>query len=122
MTVPAGLIYHCAACRLVIPADAPVPDGANCAFVVKNKLAWFNPKATIKGQHTMATAAWSLIHHQGLRDQHPESVEYFRKFRMEPRAHFQASAAYKALTPEQIEEQRKLRSGQEAWAYVTEEI
>ena len=41
--LPTGLVYHCDTCGVVIPGDAPTPDAPSCAWVVANKMAWFNP-------------------------------------------------------------------------------
>ena len=92
--LPEGLVYHCEACCVVIPADAPRPEGGDCMFVAVHKLAWFNPRQTLAGQHCMGVAAWSLIYHQPLSQQaHAESTEYLRQFKREREAHFEHSAA-----------------------------
>jgi hypothetical protein len=101
--LPQGLTVHCEKCNIVIPSDAPRPEGGDCAFVALHKLTWFNPKETITGQHCMATAAWALIYHETISAAHPESVSYLRQFKHERKAHFTASAVRKAMTPEQIE-------------------
>jgi len=63
--LPDGLKYHCA-CRVVVPADLPDLDEADCQSVIYGKLAWFNPRATPEIQFRMAKAAWELIHHKAL--------------------------------------------------------
>jgi hypothetical protein len=103
--LPEGLVFHCGKCLVVIPADSPRPDGGDCEFVARHKLAWFNPKETIAGQHCMAVAAWSLIYHEALSVSvpHVEGVEYIRQFKRERKDHFAQSAARKAMTAEQVE-------------------
>jgi hypothetical protein len=102
--LPEGLVIHCEKCDLVIPADAPRPEGGDCAFVSLHRLACFRPQETVAGQHAMATAAWSLIYHDVLSSKtHPESVEYMCQFKKERKAHFHSSAVKKALSEEQIE-------------------
>jgi len=101
--LPAGLVFHCEQCQVVIPADAPRPESGDCVFVAHHKLAWFNPKETIAGQHCMAAAAWALIYHEALSAKaHPESTEYLRQFKMERNAHFAQSAVRHAMTQEQV--------------------
>lgn len=104
--LPAGLAFHCERCRVVIPADAPRPDGSDitgdtelsCEFVARHRLAWFNPKATPRHQHIMASAAWELVYHQHLRGEQPhaESVAYLRQFKLQPEEHWKTSAAAEA--------------------------
>ncbi|WP_188760669.1 hypothetical protein [Edaphobacter acidisoli] len=117
--LPAGLTYHCAACAIVVPADAPRPEGGDCEFVATHKLAWYKPEETLAGKFCMAVAAWALIYHQPLRDKaHAESVEYLRQFKHERKAHFAASAARLAMLPEHIEAERQ--HGRDGWLYATE--
>jgi hypothetical protein len=101
---PAGLKIHCDQCNLVIPTDAPsdAPD-PDCTFVALHKLAWFHSTETIAAQHAMAIATWTLIHDKAIRHlAHAPSIEYRRRFGVDRKAHFQESAAYKAMTPEQL--------------------
>ena len=102
-SLPAGLIYHCASCKLVIPSDAPTVAGADCAFVAKHKLAWFNAKETPAGQHVQAVATWQLIHDAPLKTNEPATRQYLAAFRASRNAHFAASAVRKAMTPAQIQ-------------------
>lgn len=117
--LPTGLQYHCDACKVVVPSDAPRLDNADCAFVTKNKLAWFNPNETIKGQHTMATAAWILIYFKSLQVEGKDGIgnAYVKSHTFTPKAHFHESAARQALTPEQVEEQIALNPKRDGWAY-----
>lgn len=102
--LPEGLVVHCEKCDLVVPADAPRPGDGDCAFVALHRLAWFNPRETVAGQHAMATAAWSLIYHEAISNKtHTEAVEYLRQFKHERKAHFEASTVKKALTEEHVE-------------------
>jgi hypothetical protein len=108
MNLPAGFAVHCATCNVVVPADAPRPAaGGDCAFVVRNKLARWYANETIKGQHTAATAAWKLIHHEAVEGPAPDAacVAYWQQYRKDPKKHFCSSAARAALTPEQVQEQ-----------------
>lgn len=111
--LPEGLVIHCDKCNIVIPSDAPRPEGGDCEFVANHKLAFFNPKETLAGQFCMAAAAWSLIYHQPLSARAcPESVEYHRQFKLERKSHYAQSAARKAMTEEQVQAQRgHLRDG-----------
>jgi hypothetical protein len=102
--LPAGLCFHCAECRIVIPSDAPLIEGADCAFVALHRLAWFNPNETPAGQHCQAAAAWELIHDAPLKAGHAGAVAYRHRFKRERKAHFAESAVRQAMTPEQIEE------------------
>jgi hypothetical protein len=105
LVLPAGFAVHCAACGVVVPADAPRPaSGADCAWVVQHKMAWFNPQESIRGQHTMATAAWKLIHHAAVEGSTPDaaSVAYWQQYRKDPKKHFVASVARTSLTPAQV--------------------
>jgi len=99
--LPAGLVVHCAGCNVVVPADAPRPA------VGSNKLAHWYPNETIKGQHAAATAAWHMIYHKAITGPSPDaaSVDYWQQCRKDPKKHFVESAARKALTPEQVQEQ-----------------
>jgi hypothetical protein len=93
---------------VVVPSDAPRPAaGVDCAWVARNKMGPFHPNETLKGQHTAATAAWSMIHHGALNSAAPDaaSVAYFQQYRKDPKKHFATSAARLALTPEQLAEQ-----------------
>jgi hypothetical protein len=102
ITLPTGLIYHCDACKLAVPSDAPKVDRADCAFIAKHRLAWFNPAETPAGQHVMAVAAWALIHDPVLKAGEPTSTAYSRAYHTSRKAHFTASAVRKAMTPEQV--------------------
>src|SRR6185437_7511386 len=90
--LPEGLEFHCDRCRLVIPAEAPRPDAdddlkpSHCEFIARHKLAWFNPQASVRHQHIMASAAWELIYHYHLRGETPHwrSLEYLRQFKLQP--------------------------------------
>jgi hypothetical protein len=117
--LPIGLAYHCEGCGVVIPSDAPNPDNAACAWVVANKMSWFDPNETIASQHTMATAAWALVHHKSLTPDiaHPESITYLQHFKADRKSHFVQSAVRKAMTPEQVAAQSKLNNGRDAWLY-----
>ena len=107
MDLPEGLVVHCESCGIVVPSDAPRPDGGHCALVAANKLSHFRPNETVKGQHTMATAAWWLIYHDLLHGPHPDAavVAYWNQYRTNPKQHFVSSAVRCALTPEQVAEQ-----------------
>jgi len=103
--LPEGLEFHCERCRVVIPADAPRPDvdddfasaeiERQCEFIARHKLAWFSPKASPRQQHIMASAAWELVYHRQLKAEkpHPQSIEYLRRFKLQPEEHWKASAA-----------------------------
>jgi hypothetical protein len=135
-TLPTGLVYHCATCGLVVPSDAPTikPALGDCAFVAKHKLSWFNPDETIKGQHTQATACWALIHDKAVRSSavdarsDTDAQDYIKWAKDNAKNHFRSSAAFKALSTDQIKEQTtpdeavdchlKIRSKQrDAWVY-----
>lgn len=108
MNLPAGFAVHCASCNVIVPADAPHPAaGADCAWVVRNKMATWFPNETIKGQHTQATAAWRLIHHAAIEGPTPDtaSVTYWQQYRKDPKQHFATSLARTSLTPAQVQEQ-----------------
>lgn len=117
--LPAGLVFHCDACRIVVPAEAPRPAGGDCLAPHLPLLTWFNPRETLKGQHTMAAAAWELIYHRELRrpDADPVALAYLHAFKHEPRRHFDESHARQALTPEQLTEQRLKNPKRDFWAY-----
>ena len=97
--LPYGLAFHCRRCRVVIPLDAPsFETPGDCETVAKHRLAWFNPKASARHQHTMATAAWEMIHwHRIHRDPHPAAVAYKQQFNRRPEEHWASSAVAKAL-------------------------
>ena len=103
IALPAGLEVHCEACQVVVPSDAPKLEGADCEFVARHKLAWFNPKESPAGQHCMAAAAWELIHDAPLRAGHPDAVAYLRAFQRDRKNHFAQSALRQAMTPEQVQ-------------------
>lgn len=102
--LPEGLMVHCGSCGIVVPSDAPRPDGGNCARAAANKLSHFRPSETIKGQHTMATAAWSLIYHDLLHGSSRDAamVAYWHQYRTNPKQHYVSSMARRALTQEQL--------------------
>lgn len=118
MDLPKGLVYHCDACKIVVPEDSPCPEGGDCAVIADVRIAIFNPYATLKAQHTMASAAWQMIYHQAIADKEAASAEYLHRFHHAPRDHFQDSALHKALTPEEIEQQKQ--HPQDVWAYATD--
>ena len=100
--LPEGLVYHCESCRVVVPAEAPRPETpGDCATVAKHKLAWFNPEASLRHQHVMATGAWELIHWHHLHGdaKHAACVDYKRQFNRRPDEHWQNSEVAKALLP-----------------------
>ena len=116
--LPAGLVFHCDACGIVIPADAPRPAGGDCAWVAEHRMAWFDPDETLKGQHTMATAAWHLIYDRELKEAaHPQAVEYLRTFRSDPQQHFRCSHARRALSTEHVAQQRAMKPNRDAAFY-----
>ncbi len=106
--LPPGLVYHCETCRIAIPADAPKPAVADCATPARRKFGQLHRDELTTGHFAQAVASWSLIHHEALNGLEPdlECVEYWRQFRFERKAHFQASAVRAALTPEQVDELR----------------
>jgi hypothetical protein len=101
-----GLIVHCPLCNLVIPSDAPQPESYDCEFVAKHKLAFYNPKETIAGQHVQAVATWALIYDAQLEGSEPATT-YYKSFQKDRKTHFANSAVRKAMTPEQVIEQAK---------------
>lgn len=108
LVLPAGFALHCAACNVVIPADAPWPAvGGDCAWVARGKMAPWHANETIKGQHAAATAAWHMIYWKVVTGASPDaaSVAYLRQYQKNPKQHFVSSAARKALTPAQLAEQ-----------------
>jgi hypothetical protein len=111
VVLPEGLVLHCGGCGVVVPSDAPRPEGGDCALVAANKLSHFRANETIKGQHTMATAAWSLIYHDLLHGPNPDAaiVAYWHQYRSNPKQHFVSSAARQALTSEQVAEQISMK-------------
>jgi hypothetical protein len=88
-------------------------------FVAQHRLAWFDPQETVRGQHTMATAAWHLIYHAEVEgaSPDPQAVAYMRKYRADPRSHFCTSHARKALSAEQVGQQRALKSNRDGGFY-----
>jgi hypothetical protein len=106
--LPEGLEFHCDRCRVVIPTEAPRPDADDdlaagyCESIARAKLTWFNPKASVRHQHIMASAAWELVYHFHLRAETPHagSVEYLRQFKLQPELHWRASAVAASLAPE----------------------
>lgn len=114
--LPAGLVIHCEGCGIVIPADAPRPEGGDCAWVVRNKMAPFHANETVKGQHTAAAAAWHMIYHRAIQS-HPESGKYLRQFKNDPIRHFSSSQARQALTAEHVQSQRALTPNRDAHFY-----
>ena len=114
--IPSGLQIHCSKCDLVIPADAPTPDIADCEFVSKHKLAWFNPNETIKGQHTQAVATWALIHDQAIKNEHPESMGYLHQYQKAHKEHFNSSAARNNMTPEDVQSLKK--HPRDGWVFI----
>ena len=104
LILPPGLTYHCGSCKLVIPADAPKPNDADCAFVAQHRLAHFNPDESLSGQHVMAAAAWTLINHKALSAEiaDPESVAYKQRIHRDRKNHFAESAVRQAMTDEQV--------------------
>lgn len=116
--LPAGLAFHCDACHVVIPADAPHPEGGDCAILAANRMTPFKPEESIAGQFTMAAAAWGLIYHAPLKaDAHAESSAYHHGFRMQRKDHFAASALRAAMTPDQVRADAKMFRGRDAWLY-----
>jgi len=94
--LPVGFTLHCDECGLVVPVEAPRPAaGADCAFVARHNLAWFNAGLPSRLQHTQASATWELIHHEALRGESPdaECLEYLDQFKRRPEAHFSRSVA-----------------------------
>jgi hypothetical protein len=123
--LPAGLVFHCEACRVVVPVDAPRPESplVDCAWVARNRMAPFKPGESMAGKFTMAAAAWALIHQHVLKaEAHAESAEYHRRFKHERKAHFADSALRKLMTPAQIAADKNFGSGsrrtkRDAWLY-----
>lgn len=111
IALPAGFKFHCDACGVVVPADAPeVPaELANCADVVRGKLAWFNANETRAAQHIMAAAAWCLIHDAALKQGHAGAVEYRRRMSLDRKALYAESAVRKSLAPGELETEVKHR-------------
>jgi hypothetical protein len=101
--LPAGLVVHCAQCNLVVPSDAPQPPESGCEFVALHRLAFYNPKETIAGQHVQAVATWALIYDTELKAAEPASVAYRNAFRASRKAHFGASAVRKGMTQAQVD-------------------
>ena len=101
--LPPGLAYHCEACMVVVPADAPRLPEQDCVAIGRSGLTWFNGRETLAGQFCMAAAAWELIHLKALAGGHAESLAYQRRFRLERKAHFAESVARQAMSPEQVQ-------------------
>ncbi len=103
--LPAGLVFHCDDCHVVIPEDAPRPEGGNCAWVAYNRMAPFKRQETLVGQFTMAAAAWGYVYYALLNapEPIPELADYQRQFRYARKDHFEASALRKAMTAEQLQ-------------------
>jgi hypothetical protein len=105
--------------------------------VTKHKLSWYNPDETIKGQHTQATACFALIYDNAVRPSAVESqsaiaAQAYIRSASNAKTHFRASAAFAALSAEQLKEQvtpndavdsaAKIRSKRrDAWVYDTDD-
>lgn len=116
--LPAGMEFHCKDCHIVIPADAPRPEGGDCIALARSRMCPFKPFESLAGQHVMAAAAWGLIYHAELKvNAHPESTEYNRRLWYDRKAHFGESAVRAGMKEEHVAADKAHMSGRDAWLY-----
>jgi hypothetical protein len=110
-SLPEGLKYHCTACKIVIPADAPeVPaDLVDCQRVAKAKLTWFNPKETRAAQHIMAAAAWCLIHEAAIKAGHGKACHFRHRVLHDRKGLYADSAVRQGLASHELEAEKQHR-------------
>jgi hypothetical protein len=74
--IPPYLRQHCTQCTLLVPADSPESDLADCEPIVQAKLYFFYPQHSEREHLVCATAAWNLIHDAAIKSGQLDKINY----------------------------------------------